>query len=81
MSPALQHIMDCAEEMGVDPFPATSNEKRICYQGRVIEVYYMEDSNSPWAWRAFVMTLGTVSGRTEEEVIASAKAKIQKGSP
>ena len=72
---AEKHIAECAEEMGVDcPIPVT-NERKIDYKGRTIEVWY-EETGSVYAWKAFVMGLGTFSGAGDDEAINKAKAKI-----
>jgi len=69
--PAATHLRACAEEAGIDPLEYHSNESKITLpDGRVCEVWYDEDSSSPYAWRAFVMGVGTRSGCSRDEAIA-----------
>jgi len=72
----MDHVRECAEEMGVEWPPVRSHERKISFEGREIELWYDEDSNSPFAWKAFVRGIGTSSGASDEEAVDGAKAKI-----
>ena len=72
------HVAECAAEMGVDWPTAVSHERKIRYHGKTIELWY-DENGSVYAWKAFVMGLGTSSGASDDEAIAGAKSKIDKG--
>tara|TARA_B100000945_G_C20190074_1_gene506482 strand:- start:415 stop:690 length:276 start_codon:yes stop_codon:yes gene_type:complete len=71
-----KHIQECATESGVDLEVSNSNEENIEYKGHVIEVWYEENSNSPWAWNAFIKGFGTYSEYGRDRVVHVAKRKI-----
>ena len=71
----MDHLAECAEEMG-EEFPTPiSNKRKIRYNGRVIEIWF-EETGTVYAWKAFVSGLGTFGGISEEEAIARAKEQI-----
>ena len=68
---AREHLRECAAEMGIDPLEYRSCEETvILLDGRKCEVWYDENSSSPWAWKAFAMGVGTKSGTSREDAIA-----------
>lgn len=69
---ARQHLRECAEEMGIDPLEYRSHEEIVILPDgiRKCEVWYDEDSSSPWAWKAFVLGVGTRSGTSREDALA-----------
>ena len=71
------HIIECAMEMGIDLEVSNSNEENIEYKGHIIEVWYDENSSSPWAWNAFVKGFGTYTEHDRNQVVNVAKRKIQ----
>lgn len=69
---ARDHVRECAREMGIDHCQYHSCEQTIKLpDGRACEVWYDEDSSSPYAWRAFVAGVGTKNGASREEAIAA----------
>lgn len=71
----MDHLAECAEEMG-EEFPTPiSNKRKISYKGRTIEVWF-EETGSVYAWKAFIAGFGTFSGVSEEEAIQGAKGQI-----
>ena len=71
------HIEECATESGVDLEVSNSNEENIEYKGHIIEVWYDENSNSPWAWHAFVQGFGTHIEHDRDQVVNVAKREIE----
>jgi hypothetical protein len=72
-----RHLREMADETGVE-WPVSSDERKIPYKGRVIEVWYNQASASPWAWTAWVKGIGESIGTSEEEAIIEAKAKVDR---
>ena len=71
------HIEECATESGVDLEVSNSNEENIEYKGHIIEVWYDENSSSPWAWHAFVQGFGTHIEHDRDQVVNVAKREIE----
>ena len=71
-----QHILECAEESGVDYPPVNTNRRKLTYKGHTIKVWYNENSASVFAWNAFTFGIGTAIGASNEEAIQKIKNKI-----
>lgn len=74
-----QHIRDCADESGVDYLSYQSCERKQVIKGVTVESWYDEDASHPlWAWKAFVMGVGTGSGASREEAIDDILGRVTK---
>jgi len=51
------------------------------YKGHVIESWYDEDSASALAWHAFIAGIGSRSGASREEAVASITEKFNDLNP
>ncbi len=78
MTIAQKHLMECAEETGIDTEDYFSGEKKEKYLNYEIESFYDENSNSSFsAWKAFAKGIGTKSAPSREEAIAEMKYEIE----
>lgn len=76
ISEGSNHLRECAEEMGVDYLEYRSHVKTIKRERRTIEIWYNEDSNTPYAWKAFIMGIGTSTGLNPENAINNALKRV-----
>lgn len=71
MSGGNKHIREIAEESGVDYISYRSHETKGVIDGVEYEIWYDEDSSSPFAWKAFIKGYGTSSGLSPDDALGS----------